>query len=294
MVSIVITAYNVAEWIEEAVNSALGQTWNDVEVVVVEDCSTDGRTQEALRRMECQHGADGSLRVVWNKENAGAGMSRRIGIGAARGEYVLLLDGDDWLDARFVETLVNGGGNADIISGGITVWRENGDRDVTIYKARVETGLNRIKGHFMERIVFLNNKLVRRSLYEKVPYCGRRYIEDTPTIVPLLYLADRVAYVETAGYNYRMRRGSLTHEGSAVKNAVFRALCMRDLIEWAKDKPREYRDLFRRRVILDLARQVAGAGKETVQAASKAWPAEWKEFTACVAEVEELRDSIMK
>ncbi len=294
LVSIVITAYNVAEWLERAVRSALSQTWGEVEVIVVEDRSTDGKTPALLRSLLEESGEGGRLRVIWNADNVGAGMGRRIGTQAARGEYVLLLDGDDWLEAGFVEELMEGGGSADIISGGITVHRENGDTDITIYKARTETGVSRIKGHFLERIVFMNNKLIRRSLYEKVPYCGRRYIEDTPTIVPMLYEADRVVFVETAGYHYNLRGGSLTHDTYAVKNHLFRALCIKDLYEWSRSKPREYREMFRLSLFLRVAALIRGEPAEQVRRAAREYPSEWAEFTRYLACVEELRDNITK
>lgn len=289
-ISIVTTVWNVAKYLEQSIDSALNQTYENVEIILVEDCSTDlGKTQSIVCSYEERY--PDKIKVVWNNENVGPGMSRRIGIQNSTGEYVLLLDGDDWLTSDFLKDLVTGGDNADIISGGITVHRENGDVDMTIYKGKEETGVNKIKGHFLERIIFMNNKLIRRSLYDKVPYCGRRYIEDTPTIVPLMYYADRVKYVESPGYNYRMRKGSLTHETTVVKNALFRGLCMMDLIEWAKDKPREYRDLFKRTLIISLGNELRRQPPEELQKAANQWPEEWRQFANYLNYTEELRDS---
>ena len=91
MVSVIVTAYNVEAWIEEALHSVFNQSFPEIEVIVVEDCSTDN-TRDVLAGI-----ADSRLRVLYNRENMGAGASRRRGIEAARGEYILLLDGDDWL-----------------------------------------------------------------------------------------------------------------------------------------------------------------------------------------------------
>lgn len=91
-VSIVIPAYNVADYLVPALESALGQTGVMIEVVVVNDGSTD-RTAEVIQSFS----GDARLRVV-NQRNAGLPAARNAGIAAARGRYVGFLDGDDvWM-----------------------------------------------------------------------------------------------------------------------------------------------------------------------------------------------------
>ena len=97
MVSIVITAYNVEQFIEQAIRSCLAQSFMDIECIVVEDCSTDA----TARIIEQAENSDKRVRVIKNEKNLGAGASRRKGIEAAKGEYILLLDGDDWLNEDF-------------------------------------------------------------------------------------------------------------------------------------------------------------------------------------------------
>lgn len=94
-VSIVVTAFNQEAFISEAVESALGQTVPATEVVVIDDGSTD-RTPEILAR----HPA---IRVV-RQPNGGVSSARNRGIAECRGEFLILLDGDDRLDPRAVET----------------------------------------------------------------------------------------------------------------------------------------------------------------------------------------------
>lgn len=243
MISIVITAYNVEKWIEQAVRSALEQTYKDLEVVVVEDCPTDG-TGEILAKLQEEYPE--KLRIIKNEKNVGAGMSRRIGITAAKGERFLLLDGDDWIDPDFIEHLyekyVDTG--ADIVSGGITVRKEDGSYEATCYGEFVNIGAEKVTAHFQERIVFMNNKLINKELHELVPYCKRRYIEDTPTIAPMLYLANKVAYTNHAGYHYRMRSSSLTHNSSTFKHQLYVTLCSYDMADFFKDKGNAYLHMF--------------------------------------------------
>lgn len=92
-VSVIIAAYNCAPYLGSAVESALGQHGVKVEVVVVDDASTDG-TVEVARRYE--HADTARVRVLANEVNRGPSFSRNRAIHAARGEWIAQLDGDDW------------------------------------------------------------------------------------------------------------------------------------------------------------------------------------------------------
>ena len=225
-VSVVITAYNVEPWIRQSVESALQECVD--EVVVVADKPTDG-TLDAIKDI-----ADERLVVIHNAVNMGAGMSRRIGTQYASGEYVLLLDGDDWIEPGFVKALYERAveTDADVVSGGIKILEEDGTWKAESYGNCTTLGYDKISRFWGERIVFMNNKIIRRRMYELVPYCHRRFIEDTPTIVPILWHANRVEYVDTVGYTYRMRSSSLTHTSSVAKDVIYKGLCWVDLVDF--------------------------------------------------------------
>lgn len=235
-ISIVITAYNVGKFIERAVKSVLSQTYKDIEVVIVEDCSTDN-TKEIIEQLAKE---DDRIKIIYHIENKGAGWGRRDGIEASTGDYFITVDGDDWLDETFIESLVKKAeeSDADIVSGGITVNREGGYWEKTCYGNLVCEGDDKVIKFWGEKIVFMNNKIIRKELHNKVPYCTRRYIEDTPTIIPMLWYANKVAYCEDTGYHYRMQNDSLTHTADDFKNALYRSLCAYDLIDFfnANDK----------------------------------------------------------
>lgn len=245
-VSVVITAYNVEKYIKKAIDSILNQTYNkNIELIVVEDCSTDN-TLSIIKDLQNSE-TSLPINLIQHKENQGAGISRRDGIKAATGDYVMLLDADDWINNDYIEHLVarQQETDADIVGGGIAYYYEEDDHyKVETYGTHVSEGFQKFKDYQNGRIVFLNNKIVRRSMYDKVEYCGRRYVEDTPVIMKLLYYANKVAYVNEAGYNYLQRSGSLCHESSAWKHQLFSALCCAELIEWFKDKEEPYNKIF--------------------------------------------------
>lgn len=247
-VSIVVTAYNVEPYIEEAVSSAMLQSYRNVEIVVVDDHSTD-RTPDILSRMAR---ADRRIRIVTNAENVGAGLSRRTGITASTGQYVLLLDGDDWLSTDFIASLLDAAltTGAEMAGGGITVHQAptahlSGGYDLTSYGTGLLTdGMERLTFHRTERIQFMNNKLIARRLHRLIPYCHRRYIEDTPVIFPMLWEANALALVDNAGYHYRMQPASLTHTASPLKTEVYRSLCADDLARYFAGKGEPAEKLF--------------------------------------------------
>lgn len=236
-ISIVMTAYNMEQYIEEAMRSCLNQTYKDIELIVVEDCSTD----DTLSIVEKIAKEDSRVVIIKHKTNLGAGMGRRDGINAATGDYFITIDADDWIDEDFIEALVIKAKNtgADVVSGGITVERGNGYWEKTCYGDITTTGIDKVKKFWGEKIVFMNNKIVRTSFRDKIQYCHRRFIEDTPTIIPILHMANQVDYVSNTGYHYRMQDNSLTHNANPFKYALYRALCCMDLIDYFKENNAE-------------------------------------------------------
>jgi glycosyltransferase involved in cell wall biosynthesis len=96
-VSIVITCYNLGAYLEEAIQSALDQTYPDVEVLVVDDGSTDQRTIEVLDGLQSHP----RLRIL-RTPNQGVARARNLGFSEARGEYILPLDADDRIKPEYV------------------------------------------------------------------------------------------------------------------------------------------------------------------------------------------------
>lgn len=237
-VSVVVTAYNVGEYIEECLNSISGQTYKNIECIVVCDKPTDD-TAERVHKV-----ADGKKNffVIENDTNVGAGMARKIGVNASRGDFVMTVDGDDFIRPDFIADLVKNADetDADIVSGGITLMLPNGSMSETVYGNDVLEGYDRITKYWGQNIVYVNNKIIKRELYGKIEYCTRPYIEDTSVIIPLLWYAKRVSYICNPGYVYRMRGTSLTHQTNPFKDFVYKTLSWCDLMEFFNEKDPEF------------------------------------------------------
>lgn len=92
LISVVIPAHDIDDFISIAVDSVLGQTWRNVEVIVVDDCSTD----DTVNRVEEVAAQDPRVRLLRNSMNLGGAATRNRGLEAAQGKYVAFLDGDDF------------------------------------------------------------------------------------------------------------------------------------------------------------------------------------------------------
>lgn len=226
MISIIITAYNVESTISKAIQSCLNQTYSDLEILVINDRSTDN----TLQILESFKG----IRIINNKENVGAGMSRRIGTKEAKGEYTTFLDGDDYLKEDFIETLYNAAikYDADVVSSGI--YSEETASDITYPKDEVVTPEHKFDTiNLISR--YLNNKLIRRTIWNKVDYSSRRYVEDTQTSYYILFYADKTVNLKYVGYIYTYNPNSLCHTADKLKTLIYTALCAKDICVFNSD-----------------------------------------------------------
>lgn len=100
-VSVIVPIYNAEKYLEQCLDSIVNQTLNDIEIILIDDGSTD-RSAEI-----CKKYLDDERVVYFRKENAGAVMARRDGIKLARGRYVGFVDSDDWIETTMYETMYN-------------------------------------------------------------------------------------------------------------------------------------------------------------------------------------------
>ncbi|MDR2160688.1 MAG: glycosyltransferase, partial [Desulfovibrio sp.] len=100
-VSVIIPVYNTEPYLRRCLDSVCGQTLREIEIICVNDGSTDG-SLEILREYAQK---DSRVKVIELEENKGAGAARNAGIDAARGEYIGFVDSDDYVDLDFYETL---------------------------------------------------------------------------------------------------------------------------------------------------------------------------------------------
>ena len=102
MVSIIVPVYNVEKYIEECIDSLINQTYKDIEVILVDDGSTDASGEI------CDRYAQKDSRVkVYHNENDGPSKARNFGLDKATGEFVTFVDSDDWIESEAIELLIS-------------------------------------------------------------------------------------------------------------------------------------------------------------------------------------------
>ncbi|MEO0409838.1 MAG: glycosyltransferase, partial [Cyanobacteria bacterium P01_A01_bin.135] len=226
-VSVIIPAYNTADYIQQAIASALNQTLTNLEVIVVDDASTDG-TVEVVDSIQ-----DPRLRLLVNPVNQGAGGSRNRALAEARGEWVAILDSDDWYDPQRLEAMlaVAQGKGADIViddvsfvqDGSTTPWstliRESGVSIDGVREVKApEFVRSDVEGRRGMRLGF-SKPLIKRQIlldhgiaYDK----SLRVAEDFWFALECLICGAHLYLMPTPYYFYRTRAGSLS-DGSQGK-----------------------------------------------------------------------------
>lgn len=99
-ISIIVPVYNTEKFLEKCLNSLINQTLKDIEII----CINDGSTDKSLQILEKFANKDKRIQII-NQTNSGLSVARNIGIKKAKGEYIGFVDSDDWVDLNFFEQL---------------------------------------------------------------------------------------------------------------------------------------------------------------------------------------------
>lgn len=103
MVSVIMPAYNASEYIDLSLQSVLSQSYANLELIIVDDCSTD----DTVYLLECRQKKDDRIRIIRHRTNSGAGVARNTAIDAAKGEFIAFLDSDDLWDKYKLEKQID-------------------------------------------------------------------------------------------------------------------------------------------------------------------------------------------
>lgn len=115
LVSIIMPVYNVGEYLKDCLDSVINQTYTNIEII----CVNDGSTDNSLEILKEYKNKDSRI-VIIDKANGGLVSARKVGVEAAKGEYSIYIDSDDWIELNMIEELVNEvrKTNADIVTSG--------------------------------------------------------------------------------------------------------------------------------------------------------------------------------
>lgn len=211
LVSIIIPAYNVENYIEECVFSILDQTYNNYEIIIVDDGSDDN-TLEICDKLKKK-----SFKIkVYTQENQGVSVARNNGMKYAKGKYYIFVDADDIVSQYYIQRLISLVKNYDMAIIGYTIHRKEMNTYLNSYADIVnsKTVIDEIlKGTGYDG--YLWNKIFKSSVIKKNNLqfkCNVTIWEDLYFVLEYLSYSLKVNIVKDKLYYYRCREGSAVHE----------------------------------------------------------------------------------
>lgn len=212
-VSLIIPIYNVSQYVERCLKSVFNQSYNDMEVIIVDDCGNDNSMEIVLNVIK-QYNFH-NVRIVHHEHNRGLSAARNTGVQNACGEYVLFLDSDDTIPEDAVENLVktiDKYGEVDFVIGEIKVFGKN--IEYPLLSADCLNSNIEIFNDFMlmKWNVMGCNKLIKRDfIQEKQLYFAEgMYHEDLDFSFNLAINARSMACCHHVTYNYFIRENSIS------------------------------------------------------------------------------------
>ncbi len=211
LVSVIIPALNVEPYLARCLDSLLAQTYRPLEIIVVDDGSTDG-TADVMRRYEEQHPEVHTI----SQRHRGLGPARNAALSIAHGRYVSMIDADDWVEPDFVADMVELATTtgADVVVAnfrfdalGLSV------KFPFLPSPRTMTGAEaaKLSIHLTRFPAFAWNKFYSRDLFQADdPPFPSIYYEDLATTPRVLMRASKVALTSKAYYHYCLRGDSIT------------------------------------------------------------------------------------
>ena len=222
LISVIVPIYNVSQYLKQCVDSILNQSYKNLEVILVDDGSTDNSG------VICDQYAQMDNRVVViHKENGGLSDARNAGLEVAKGEYIGFVDSDDFVDLSMYETLVEilEKNQADIA---IANWQdffdnkknevhENRTGNILIFE-NIEVLRFLIYGKDKYRISFsVWDRLYRRNIIKGLYFPKGKCYEDVVWSAKVFYVAKRGVYIDKDLYYYRRRDDSIVGTDSRLE-----------------------------------------------------------------------------
>lgn len=234
-VSVIVPVFEPGKSIQTCIHSIRNQTLEDIEILFIDDCGTDG-SMDLVRAAAAE---DERIHILSNGENVGSGVSRNVGIEEAKGEFLSFIDADDSISPNFLESLyrkaVNTGAKivrgtfADIDEDGADIRLEN----AAWYLDQIKAGIQRHAPLYETFIHAHWCAIYKRSwiVASGIRYGSSTYGEDSTFLLRACWNSPDIAIEEKACYYYVNHAASLTHELSSFRISQ-QQIAMREQIDF--------------------------------------------------------------
>ena len=223
LVSVIVPVYKTEKYLNHCINSIVGQTYNNLEIILVDDGSPD--RCPAI----CDLWKEKDERIkVFHQVNAGGGQARNLALDKSKGKFVVFVDSDDYIAPFMIEFLYKQfQDNVDIVECGYCITHNDNaefDEESEGYRwesfGAEEAVLENIKDRIFRQIIW--NKMYRKSVVGDVRFPVRKNIDDEFWTYQVLGNARKVIYTNKVLYAYRQQENSVMHSLNAVQR--FQAL----------------------------------------------------------------------
>lgn len=214
LISIIIPVYNAKLYIERCIQSICNQTYSKIEIILVDDGSTDG-SSDICDQIERK---DQRIKVIHCK-NGGAASARNRGLDIAQGEYIMFVDSDDYIDLQLCQVLLDNlkRYHAECcICGYQIIEDKKAGICVNVDEIAAFSGREAIRKRYIEEKDYVNiinpwGKLYHWRMWEQLRFTSGMYYEDLD-VMPYLYLdCGKVVCIPEVGYYYVQRIGSCSN-----------------------------------------------------------------------------------
>ena len=230
IISIIAPVYNIQEYLSQCLTSICNQTFPDLEIIVVNDGSTDGSgkicDKFALK--------DPRIRVI-HQANKGVSAARNAGLQMAQGDYLAFVDGDDWIESDMYELLLEQLVKQEADIAVCSHYKDKGGKSKARYQSGAIHALTRndaLKALAQDKWLrnYVWDKLYKRQLFENLTFPEGCIYEDLAINYQLFFRANKVVVVDTPKYHYVLRQGSALRSryNPQKELQLFQAVCQQD------------------------------------------------------------------
>lgn len=222
-ISVIVPIYNMEKYLKKCLDSIVGQSYKNLEIILINDGSTDncGKICTSYQKM------DGRIKVI-NKKNEGVSLARNAGLKIATGKYLGFVDSDDWLESTMYESLVKAlvYNKCEISIGGYYLAKNKKIiKTFSFTDKKVLEKNTALKYLIGDEVIksYLCNKLFRKELFTKLEFSKTTKFEDFQIMHKLFYKASKIAFVSKPLYYYLYRDNSRSNSN-----------CLRSRLEFVK------------------------------------------------------------
>lgn len=206
LVSIIVPVYNAEDTLHIAIDSILAQTYQNIELVIIDDCSKDNTLNKLYKYKDGEINNNFSIKIISHETNKGVASARNTGLENASGEYIYYVDADDWIDDKTIEILIKEQqkNDSDIVGCNWYLSFNQNERRMNqpVFTSSLEAIQKMTNGTMRWNLWLFMGK---RSLYEKYNIrfiSGMNMGEDLMVMMRLFIHSNHVSFVNKALYHY--------------------------------------------------------------------------------------------